>query len=142
MNKPFQKVRSRKFDERTLPDVERTLKKEEPYRGILGTGRTSDRIRIAMWNVNGIRSVLNKKAFPEFVKQYVPDILCINETKINQEQFEKSPIEIHGYSGYWNFCKCSAGYSGVAIFSKYLPISIFEDLEEPAFSQEGRVLTL
>jgi exodeoxyribonuclease-3 len=30
----------------------------------------------------------------------------------------------------------------VAIFSKYEPISIFEDLEEPEYSQEGRVLTL
>ena len=28
------------------------------------------------------------------------------------------------------------------MFSKFLPISIFEDLEEPAYSQEGRVITL
>lgn len=81
-----------------------------------------------MWNVNGIRSVLNKNAIYNFINQYVPDILCINETKINQEQFDKGPIEIKGYSGYWNFCKVSAGYSGVAIFSKFLPLSIFEDL--------------
>jgi len=42
--------------------------------------------------------------------------------------FEKSPISFAGYNSYWNFSKISAGYSGVAIFSKYLPLSIFEDL--------------
>jgi exodeoxyribonuclease-3 len=54
----------------------------------------------------------------------------------------KEVIRIEGYFDYWNFCKCSAGYSGVAVFSKFKPISIFEDLEEPEHSQEGRVLTL
>jgi len=50
----------------------------------MGNGRTSERIKIAMWNVNGIRSVLNKNALHNFINQFAPDILCINETKINQ----------------------------------------------------------
>jgi hypothetical protein len=135
MSKQPPKQRSRKFNEEIIGDAQSNLKKEVPYKGIIGNGKTSDRIKIAMWNVNGIRSVLNKNALSNFINQYVPDILCINETKINQELFDKSPIELKGYSGYWNFCKVSAGYSGVAIFSKFLPLSIFEDLEEVAYSQ-------
>ena len=71
-----------------------------------------------------------------------PDILCINETKIDEKAFDQKPIEIEGYQGYWNFCKVSAGYSGVAVFSKVEPISVVEDLTEVGNSQEGRVLTL
>jgi exodeoxyribonuclease III len=77
-----------------------------------------------------------------FITKYSPDIFCVNETKINKELYDKTPIYIKGYNGYWNFCKCSAGYSGVAIFSKFLPIAITEDIDEPAYSQEGRVITL
>lgn len=92
MSKPPQKVRSRKFNEEAIGDVQANLKKEAPYKGIIGSGKTSERIKIAMWNVNGIRSVLNKNAIHNFINQYVPDILCINETKINKELFDKTPI--------------------------------------------------
>ena len=68
--------------------------------------------------------------------------MCINETKIDLEAYNKSPILLHGYSGYWNFCKCSAGYSGVAIFSKFLPLSMKEDLPQANHCKEGRVITL
>lgn len=47
---------------------------------------------------------------------------------MDYEVFKKDPIKLPGYYGYFNFCKCSAGYSGVAIFSKYLPIATIEDL--------------
>lgn len=87
MSKPFFKARSRKFNEEVLGDCKLGLKKEQPYRGVLGSGKTSDRIKITMWNVNGIRSVLNKNALNNFVNSCNPDIICINETKINQESF-------------------------------------------------------
>ena len=31
-----------------------------------------------MWNVNGIRSVLNKNVLYNFVSKYQPDIFCVN----------------------------------------------------------------
>ena len=37
------------------------------------------------WNVNGIRACI-KKGFLEFIKTENPDIICIQETKANQEQ--------------------------------------------------------
>ena len=37
------------------------------------------------WNVNGIRAAI-RKGFMEFVDEYKPDILCLQETKANPEQ--------------------------------------------------------
>ena len=43
-------------------------------------------MKLATWNVNGIRSVLNKGALQEYVLESNPDILCLQETKAQQEQ--------------------------------------------------------
>jgi exonuclease III len=51
-------------------------------------------------------------------------------------------FELKGYSGHCKFCKVSTGYSGVDNFSKFRPVSFVEASDEPAFSQEGRVLKL
>lgn len=112
------------------------------HRWKLGDGKTPKKVTISSWNVNGIRSVLAKKDLQNYVTSKNPDMICINETKIDQAAYDSSPIQLEGYHPYWNFCKSSAGYSGVAIFSKHLPISVVEDLPEPEHSQEGRVLTL
>ena len=86
---------------------------------------------------------MNKKELQNYVEKDKPDIICFNETKINYDTFKKDPISLPGYHGYWNFCKVSAGYSGVAIFSRYLPLKIIEDLPgHRAHSQEGRVITI
>ena len=45
-------------------------------------------MKLATWNVNGIRSVLNKGALQEYVLDSNPDILCLQETKAQQEQVE------------------------------------------------------
>jgi hypothetical protein len=107
-----------------------------------GRGVTSDKIKIATWNVNGIRSLVNRRRLIPYLEANQIDILCVNETKINYDAFVRSPIKVHGYSGYWNFCKMAAGYSGVAIFSRFLPISMIEDMAEEKHSQEGRIITL
>jgi len=44
---------------------------------------------IASWNVNGIRAVINKKELEGYINKVKPDILCINETKIDYEAFKK-----------------------------------------------------
>lgn len=74
------KYRSRQFDKSTHPI---NVRKFEGYKGIIGSGKTNDRLRIILWNVNGIRSVLSKGAMRDLIGQYVPDFICITETKIN-----------------------------------------------------------
>lgn len=89
-----------------------------------GTGKLPSNVKISSWNVNGIRSVLEKGDLVKYVKSFDPDIICLNETKIDKEKFDQLNPKLDGYHHYWNFCKVSSGYSGVAIFSKIEPISI------------------
>lgn len=109
--------------------------KSAAHRWKLGNGKLPANVKISSWNVNGIRSVIDKGDLAKYLKSLNPDILCVNETKINEEAFDKKPPVIEGYNCYWNFCKISSGYSGVAIFSKVEPISVVEDLPQPDHSQ-------
>ena len=76
------------------------------------------------WNVNGIRAVHNKELFLPFIKKHNPDIVCLQETKANQDQ---SPIDLADYTEYWNSAE-KKGYSGTAIFTKEKPLSVTNNL--------------
>ena len=78
-------------------------------------------MKIYSWNVNGIRAVVKKGAFAEFIIKYEPDILCLQETKAEQGQAE---IDLSEYEEYWNSSRAKKGYSGTAIFTKIKPIAI------------------
>lgn len=72
------------------------------------------------WNVNGLRAVLKKGAFQEFLAKYDPDIVCLQETKAKQGQAE---VDFDEYEEIWNSAE-KAGYSGTAIFTKVRPLSV------------------
>ncbi len=80
-------------------------------------------MKIISWNVNGIRAVHRKGLFEPFVKKYKPDILCLQETKAEQNQSE---VDLPDYEEYWNSAD-KKGYSGTAIFTKNKPLSIVND---------------
>ena len=102
-------------------------------------------MKIYSWNVNGLRAVIRKGAFQDFVDEYQPDILCIQETKAKQGQAE---IDLPEYEEIWNSA-VRPGYSGTAIFTKIKPLSVRNNLPtELVFKDEfgdplveGRVLT-
>ena len=107
-------------------------------------------MKIYSWNVNGIRAVLKKGTFQEFLAAHQPDVLCLQETKALRDQVE---IDLPDYHEYWNSA-VKKGYSGTAIFSRTQPLSVvngFSDAvaEKYAFAQdaagdstqEGRVIT-
>jgi exodeoxyribonuclease III len=125
---------------KTTPETTTKAPKTSTHRWVYGLGRTSQEFRIATWNVNGIRAIKNN--LENYLAGSKIDIICVNETKINEEAYDQKPIELNGYHSYWNFCKCSAGYSGVAVFSKFLPISMKEDLPQLKHQHEGRLMTL
>ncbi|MDB5177766.1 MAG: exodeoxyribonuclease [Candidatus Saccharibacteria bacterium] len=77
-------------------------------------------MKLYSWNVNGIRAVLKKGTFQEFIKKEQPDILCLQETKAKEGQAE---IDLPDYHEYWNSAD-KAGYSGTAIFSKIKPLAV------------------
>jgi exodeoxyribonuclease-3 len=84
-------------------------------------------MKIYSWNVNGIRAVVRKGAFQQFMAEHQPDILCLQETKAEQGQAE---IDLPEYIEYWNSSQGKKGYSGTAIFTKVKPIAVFNDIPE------------
>ena len=95
-------------------------------------------MKLISWNVNGIRAAITKGFF-EFVNKENPDIICIQETKMNEGQAD---IQIEGYNLYMNSCKYKKGYSGTAIYSKIKPLNVTYDINIEEHDQEGRVITL
>ena len=94
-------------------------------------------MKLISWNVNGIRSCVNK-GFEEFFKEVNADIFCVQETKCQEGQID---IEFEGYKSYWNYAE-KKGYSGTAIFTKIEPISVTYGINKEEHDKEGRIITL
>lgn len=90
-------------------------------------------MKIVSWNVNGIRAVLKKGTFLEFIKEHKPDILCLQETKAERAQVE---VDLPDYEEYWNSAE-KKGYSGTAIFSKEKPLSVSNGIPEKIAKKYG-----
>jgi exodeoxyribonuclease III len=83
-------------------------------------------MKIYSWNVNGIRAVIRKGAFQEFMAKHQPDILLLQETKAKQGQAE---INLPDYKEFWYSAE-KPGYSGVALFTKQNPIQVVNGFPE------------
>ena len=95
-------------------------------------------MKIISWNVNGIRAVI-KKGFLDFINDFNPDIICIQETKAHPEQVD---LDLDNYKyKYWNSAT-KKGYSGTAIFSKIKPVSVQNDMNIEKHDDEGRVICM
>ncbi|GGI55955.1 exodeoxyribonuclease III [Winogradskyella haliclonae] len=77
-------------------------------------------MKIASYNVNGIRAAL-KKGFIEWLTATDPDVICLQEIKAQEDQLDLNVFAEAGYTyNYW-FSAQKKGYSGVAILSKTEP---------------------
>lgn len=77
--------------------------------------------------MNGVNAFLDKGLLDKFIKDHNPDILCLNETKIDIDKLKKSGISRkiqNDYEQYWNCCKVKKGYSGTAMFTRVKPINV------------------
>ena len=111
----------------------------------LGDGKIeSKEILIASWNVNGLSALLKKDNLHNYMKEVKPEIICLNEIKLTDENCEDLGTKWipDGYHGYFNCCKIKKGYSGVAIVSKHKPISVKFDLGVKKHDLEGRTITV
>lgn len=104
-------------------------------------------LTIHSWNVNGLRSVLRKGSFAQYLAHHAPDILCLQETKAHPAQIEEIFPEYHTY---WSAAE-KKGYSGTAIFTKILPVAVHRpetiipslpliDMEGRDGQTEGRIV--
>ncbi|KXJ37326.1 exodeoxyribonuclease III [Bacillus spizizenii] len=95
-------------------------------------------MKLISWNVNGLRAVMRKMDFLSYLKEEDADIICLQETKIQDGQVDLQP---EGYHVYWNYA-VKKGYSGTAVFSKQKPLHVMYGIGIEEHDQEGRVITL
>ncbi len=93
--------------------------------------------KLVSWNVNGLRACVSKGLFQEFMEKENPDVICLQETKLQEGQIN---MDLPGYEQYWNYAE-KKGYSGTAVFSKEKPISVTYGLGIEEHDHEGRVIT-
>jgi len=100
--------------------------------------KSPDQLKIASWNVAGWQSVIGK-GFAEYVKNEDPDIICVQEHKLNPGG---TPAEfLQGYHSHFVCCTGKKGYSGVALFSKVKPLQWVDGIGSSEHDPEGRCLT-
>ncbi|MBQ9924920.1 MAG: exodeoxyribonuclease III [Clostridia bacterium] len=93
-------------------------------------------MKLISWNVNGLRACVGK-GFTDFVAAADPDMLCLQETKLQAGQID---LDLPGYHQFWNYAD-KKGYSGTAIFTKAEPIAVTYGLGIDEHDHEGRVIT-
>ena len=93
--------------------------------------------KLISWNVNGLRSCM-EKGFMDFFDKADADIFCLQEIKLSEGQIEWKK---ENYYSYWNYAD-KKGYSGTAIFSKEEPLSVQYGMGIDEHDHEGRVITL
>ncbi|WP_163516955.1 exodeoxyribonuclease III [Gelidibacter japonicus] len=95
-------------------------------------------MNIISWNINGIRAITQKDFF-EDLSEMDPYVLCLQETKAQDEEVEKALSQLTDYHHYYNSAD-RRGYSGVAVLSKVKPIAVTNDMGIEEHDQEGRVI--
>jgi exodeoxyribonuclease III len=95
-------------------------------------------IRIISYNLNGLRSAISK-GFLDWLAKENPDILFIQETKIQEDQLDKMAFELMGYHQFWSLA-LKKGYSGIGILSKIKPDFNLTGIGIKKFDDEGRLI--
>jgi len=95
-------------------------------------------VRLISWNVNGLRAAW-KKGLAAFLASERPDVLCVQETKIQEDQLTDEMRAPDGYRSYWSFAE-KRGYSGVVTYARQEPLAVAAKGGAPALDCEGRVV--
>lgn len=93
-------------------------------------------MKIATWNVNGVRA--REAQLREFIEREQPDVLCLQEIKATVDQLPMWLCDVEGYWCYWHGGK---GYSGVALHVRQGVVGGSPAFEHPAFDYEHRIVT-
>jgi exodeoxyribonuclease-3 len=94
-------------------------------------------MKIISWNVNGIRAIV-KKDFDVSVKKMNPDVLCLQETKAQDEEVAVALSQFKNHHLFSNSAE-TKGYSGTAILSKEKPLGVIDDMGVTEHDKEGRI---
>lgn len=101
------------------------------------------KVKLASWNVNGIRAVTQKQEWNEWFNRNKYDIIGLQETKASIDQLPKCIKEQTLYPHtYFASSIVKKGYSGTGVFSKLNPLSVEIELPDESASGEGRIVHL
>ena len=95
-------------------------------------------IKMLSWNINGVRAIF-KKGFLDWFLDTRPDILCLQETKANEDQIPEPLKTVDGYTPYFVAAE-KKGYSGVGLYTREKPETVKTGLGIERFDSEGRTL--
>lgn len=92
-------------------------------------------MKIATWNVNGIRA--RETQFAEWVETEQPDVICLQEIKASPDKVPESIAALPDYHCLWHG---EGGYSGIAL---HVRRSLAGDprYDHPSFDMETRIAT-
>ncbi len=93
-------------------------------------------MKIITYNVNGLRAAVSK-GLPEWLAKEQPDVLCLQETKLQPEQYPAEALDALGYRHYLHSAR-KKGYSGVAILTKREPDHVEYGMGMEEYDSEGR----
>jgi exodeoxyribonuclease-3 len=100
----------------------------------------SKKIKLISWNVNGIRAA-ERKGFLEWLVHSEASVVGVQETKTSHP--DQLSCELKNPDGYQSFFHCATekkGYSGVAVYTKLVPLSVTTHFDKWLLSAEGRVI--
>ena len=92
-------------------------------------------MKIATWNVNGIRARAGELA--RWIEADRPDILCLQELKASNDQVPTILCELEGYWCYWHGAKA---YSGVGLHVRKEISPERPEFFHPDFDHENRIV--
>jgi exodeoxyribonuclease III len=93
-------------------------------------------LKIATWNVNGIRA--REAQLVEWVERERPDVICLQEIKAPVSQVPAALCEMQGYRCYWHG---ERAYSGIGLHVRRDAFSEEPRFFHPSFDFESRIVT-
>ena len=91
-------------------------------------------MKIATWNVNGIRA--RQGQLLDWLAAERPDVVCLQEIKASLDQL---PFELRDVPDYWSYWHGEKGYSGVGLLVAKSLIGALPVCSHPGFDFEQRI---
>jgi len=92
-------------------------------------------MKVATFNVNSIRQRL--QVVLDWLAQHRPDVMCLQETKVQDQDFPAEAIRSAGYHASYRGMK---GYNGVATLTRTEPEKVIHGLHEGADNEDFRII--
>ena len=92
-------------------------------------------MKIATFNVNSLRKRL--PIVLDWLEHNKPDVMCLQETKVQDAEFPVEAIELAGYHASFRGMK---SYNGVATLSREKPQRVIHGLHDNADNEDVRIL--